>query len=48
MTQKELEEEPVDVYETNMSIMNLENKIINEKSRSLERRRQQEIRQRAG
>ena len=46
MTQRELEEEPVDVYELNLSVMNLENKIVNERTRSLERRRQQEIRQR--
>ena len=46
MTQKELEEEPVDVYELNLSIINLENKLDNERMRRLERERGREIRQR--
>ena len=37
MTQRELEEEPIDVFEINLSIMSLESKLEAERARRIER-----------
>jgi len=44
MTQQELEEEPVDVFETNIMIMGIERRIINERAKRQERERERNIR----
>lgn len=43
LTQKELEEEPEDVFCINLAIMNVENKLYNEQVKRVERERQRNL-----
>lgn len=46
LTQRELEEEPLDVFETNLAIMGLEHKVNKAQAERLQRQQDREIRQR--